>query len=199
MINDYRFSFVKIIYFELIYLLKGYRGYRFEFTEDNAFTDNIPCPYYFLLKIKKILKNKNFQVFMDLGCGSGRVINFLNRNMNNKDFFGIELSLNSYNYCKKKFSNNSNIQILNEDFTKLNFLKHQADCYFLNHPIKNDDELIKLLRKIINYHKNIKDFLLILVNCHDSTLNFLKDFKRVDSYYIGKKRGYSIFGISKTD
>ena len=75
-LKSYRFSLIKIIFFELIYLIKGYQGNNITFSKNNLMTNNIPCPYYFLHKIEKIISNKDFKIFLDLGCGSGRVINF---------------------------------------------------------------------------------------------------------------------------
>ena len=56
-LKSYRFSLIKIIFFELIYLIKGYKGNNITFSKNNLMTNNIPCPYYFLHKIEKILKS----------------------------------------------------------------------------------------------------------------------------------------------
>ena len=64
-LKSYRFSLIKIIFFELIYLIKGFKGNRFTFSK-NEMADNIPCPYYFLYKIKKFLADKK-----KFGYGSG--------------------------------------------------------------------------------------------------------------------------------
>ena len=79
-ISAYKFSLITIIFFELIYLIKGYKGNRFNFSNNDSMADNFPCSYYFLFKIKKTLKNTNFRNFIDLGCGSGRTIDFYNKN-----------------------------------------------------------------------------------------------------------------------
>ena len=42
-ISDYKFSLVTIIFFELIYLIKGYKGNRFDFSNNDWMSDNIPC------------------------------------------------------------------------------------------------------------------------------------------------------------
>ena len=52
-IKDYNITLVKIFFFELIYFIKGYKGFKFDFSNNNKMTDNIPCPYYLLLKMKK--------------------------------------------------------------------------------------------------------------------------------------------------
>ena len=102
---SYKFHLITIIFFELLYLIKGYKGNRFNFSKNEFLADNIPCPYYFLLKIKKALEKNNFFKFLDLGCGSGRTIDFFNKNFSNKNFVGIEHFSNQYNYCRKIFQN----------------------------------------------------------------------------------------------
>ena len=53
--------------------------------------DNIPCPY-FLYRIKKTLNKIRFKSVIDLGCGSGRILDFINKNFYKKisgiEFFG---------------------------------------------------------------------------------------------------------------
>ena len=62
-LKSYRFSLIKIILFELIYLIKGYKGNNITFSKNKLMTNNIPCPYYFLHKIEKIIRNKDFKIF----------------------------------------------------------------------------------------------------------------------------------------
>ena len=102
-IKSYKFSIFKIIFFELLYLFKGYKGNRFNFSNNDLMTDNLPCPYYFLFKIKKALKNRQFYNFLDLGCGSGRVIDFFNKNFPNKNLTGIEYFNTQFEHCIKIF------------------------------------------------------------------------------------------------
>ena len=135
-ISDYKFSLIVIVFFELLYSLKGYKGNRFGFSNNNRMSDNIPCPYYFLFKIKKTLKKNNFLKFLDLGCGSGRVIDFFNKNFPNKNLIGIEYFDLQYEYCKKIFQNQKNIKIIQTDFIKSDLLQFDADCYFFNDPFK---------------------------------------------------------------
>ena len=46
---------MKIIFFELLYLVKGNKGNKFTFSKNDMMTDNTPSPYYFLHRIKKIM------------------------------------------------------------------------------------------------------------------------------------------------
>ncbi len=111
-ISSYKFSIITIIFFELLYLVKGYKGNRFNFSNNDLMADNLPCPYYFLFKIKKTLKKNNFRNFLDLGCGSGRAIDFFNKNFFNKNFIGIEYFTNQFEYCQKVFQEQKNIKII---------------------------------------------------------------------------------------
>ena len=126
-ISSYKFSIITIIFFELLYLVKGHKGNRFNFSNNDLMADNLPCPYYFLFKIKKTLKENNFRNFLDLGCGSGRAIDFFNKNFFNKTFIGIEYFTNQFEYCKKVFQERKNIKIIQADFTKTDFFQYDAD------------------------------------------------------------------------
>ena len=190
-ISAYKFSLITIIFFELIYLIKGYKGNRFNFSNNDSMTDNFPCPYYFLFRIKKTLKNTNFRNFIDLGCGSGRTIDFYNKNFSNKNFVGIEYFTNQYKYCKKIFYKQKNIEIVQADFTKLNLLKYNPDCYFMTAPFKNKMEFIKFIEKLINFSLK-KNCLFIFVNCNKKAIEELKNIQCIESFYINKIQGYSI-------
>ena len=99
-LKDYKFSLIPIVFYEIFYLLKGSKGNKFHFSNNNKMSDDIPCPYYFLTKIKKELREETFNTFIDLGCGSGRVIDFFSKSFSNKKFIGIENFNNQYKYCK---------------------------------------------------------------------------------------------------
>jgi SAM-dependent methyltransferase len=195
-INSYKFSIITIVFFELLYLLKGYKGNRFNFLNSDLMTDNLPCPYYFLFRIKKTLKNSNFSNFLDLGCGSGRAIDFFNKNFFNKNFIGIEYSTNLYEYCRKIFQKQKNIKIIQEDFTKLNFFQYNTDCYFFNDPLKKNLESLRFIEKIINFSLNKKKIIFIFINCDKSIIEELKNIQCVESFYINNIKGYSIYCLN---
>jgi SAM-dependent methyltransferase len=191
---DYKFSLVTLVFFEFLYFVKGYKGNRFDFSNNKWMSDNIPCPYYFLFKMKKTLKRENFLNFIDLGCGSGRVINFFNKNFPNKKFIGIEYFATQYNYCKKIFKNQSNVEIIQADFAKSDFYKHKADCYFFNDPFTNSVDFIKFIENIIK-SSDKKKILFIFVNYNKKVIDELKNMQCIDSFYISNIKGYSICSL----
>ena len=195
-LKSYRFSLIKIIFYELIYLVKGNKGNKLTFSKNNLMTDNIPCPYYYLHKIEKIIRNKDFRTFLDLGCGSGRVIDFFNKSLSNKNFIGIEYFEKQFLYCKEIFKIQKNIKLVQEDFIEHDILQYNADCYFINDPIKDDIAFIKVLKKIIDSDHTRRNVLLILVQCNNNILQSLKNIQCIESYYINDKNGFSIYCVN---
>ena len=194
---DYKFHLITVIFFELLYILKGYRGNRFNFVKNEYMTDDIPCPYYFLIKIKKILKKNNFNKLLDLGCGSGRVIEFFNKNFSNKNFMGVEYFSNQYDYSRKIFKEEKNIKIIQADFTKMDFFQYDSDCYFFNDPFKNSSEFIEFMEKTTNFYLNKKNVLFIFVNFNKKIIENLENIRCIESHYISEKKGYSIYCLNK--
>ena len=64
-INDYKFSVFSIIFFVILFFIKGYKGFKINFSKKDSMTDNIPCPYYFLFRINKTIKELSFLNFID--------------------------------------------------------------------------------------------------------------------------------------
>ena len=195
-LKSYKFALINIIFFELIYLIKGYKGNNVSFSNNSIMADNIPCPYFFLFKIKKNLKKNYFQTFIDLGCGSGRVIDFFNRNFSSKKFIGIEYFPNQYEHCKIVFQDQHNTKIVQADFTKSNFSHYDADCYFFNNPFKNDSDIIGIVEKINNFTVKGKKILFIFVNFDKKIIERLKIIQCIESYNINDHKGYSIYCLN---
>ena len=197
-INDYQFSLIIVIFFEFLYLVKGYKGNKFNFSKNNSMTDNIPCPYYFLFKIKNTLQKINFSNFIDFGCGSGRAINFFSQNSFSTNYIGIEYFSEQYEYCKKIFKNKKNINIVQGDFTKLDFLKYKPDCYYFNGPFKNDEDFIRFLEKIVNFSIE-RNIFFIFINCNKKVVEKIEKIEKInciEKFYVSKTTGYSIFSSS---
>lgn len=190
-IYSYKFFTILIFFFEFIYLIKGYKGNKFNFSSNKVMTDNIPCPYYFLYKIKKDLQNCSFDKFVDLGCGSGRVIDFFNKNFPNKNLLGIEYFNLQFSHSKKIFKENNNINIINSDFTKIDLSEYFADCYFLNDPFVKNEDFIFFMQKIIKFSSG-KKTLFIFINCDKKIIYNLPNLKHIKDYYLNNKNGYAI-------
>ena len=196
LIKAYKFSLVKVLLYELIYILKGYKGNSININLNERITDNIPCPYLFLNRICKFIRKNELISVVDLGCGTGRSIFFLNKNYK-INYFGIEFFQTTYLKCRKIFEKNKNIVISNEDFMNFNFLKIENDCYFINDPLKKLEEFNILINKILltnNERKKLVFF--VLININNEKLKLFKDYKLIDSFKTGI-RGYYIFSNQK--
>ena len=195
-IKDHKFFLFIIIIYELIYFLKGYKGFAFNFSTNNKMSDNIPCPFYFLNKIKKKLKKEKFKKFMDLGCGSGRIIDFFNKNFtDNKFFLGVEYFDKQYEVCKKNFINQDNIKIIKSDFNNSSIFENDFDCCFLNAPFKKNEDFLKFMSLMQNYSFN-KRILIITVNIDKNVVEKIDNIEFIENFFIGNNKGYSIFCLN---
>ena len=191
-IKKYKYFIYKILYYEILFTLKGFKGNKIDFTISDEFAENIPCPYYFLSKIKKFMENTKIKSFLDLGCGNGRVIYFFNKYFKIK-YYGIEFFEKPYNFTKILFSNNENIQIKNEDFRNLNFLKENVDCFFFNQPLKSKKDFEFVINSILQkYNKIDKKYYIILINVTKDDLKVFSNLHLVD-FEIINTRGYYIY------
>ena len=89
-----------------------------------------------------------------------------------------------------------NVKLVQADFTEFDFLQYNADCYFFNHPIKNDTIFISVLKKIIDAERTKRSILLIFVNCNNNILKFLKNIQCIETNYISDRKGYSIYHVN---
>ena len=161
-LTSYRYFIIIILFYEVFYFLKNYKGNFISISKNNKMSDNIPCPYYFLIKIFRFLKLSNFKVFLDLGAGSGRILYFFNAKFKKKKFIGIEYFRSNFKILKKLFKKEKNIELIQADFTKLNLKKLNVDCFFLNNPFKNQMKSLKFIKKILKENKKKKKIYLYL-------------------------------------
>ncbi len=170
-------------------------------SETGYGTPNIPTPYYFLHLIKKYLKEKkidNFN-FIDLGCGSGRLVNYLEKNFE-RTFVGIDINSRLINENKKKFNK------VNNYFFSINLkkIKSFSDIYFLNSIIdKNKKNIIFIsdaidaesIVNILPFFKNyLGKFLFIMINQKKLDL-FSKYHCKKNLFFKDKSRNISFFEI----
>ena len=189
--KEYKIYIFIIIFFEIYYFLKNYKGFKISYSKNQSMADNIPCPYYFLFKINKFLKKRKFNSVIDLGCGSGRIINFINNKYQNKKITGIEYCNEQYNYAKEIFKKSKNISIKKLNFVKINFSKKIYDLYFLSAPFKKKKDFLKFMNKLAKINK-VKKRIIIIINYDKKLINKVKKLRFINSFYLSKEKGYSI-------
>ena len=139
----YRKKIFKIIFFEIYYSIKYFKSGNF-FKPPDLY----PCPYYFIHKISQFVNKKEIGSIVDLGCGSGRITNFLNDTTKAK-IYGYEIDKEAFDIANKNKGTNVIIKfgnIVNIDFNNLNF-----NCFILNNPLykkKHQKDFEKLMNKI---------------------------------------------------
>lgn len=189
--KEYKIYILIIIFFEIYYFLKNYKGFKISYSKNQSMADNIPCPYYFLFKINKFLKKRKFNSVIDLGCGSGRIINFINNKYQNKKITGIEYFNEQYNYAKEIFKKSKNISIKKLNFIKINFSKKIYDVYFLSAPFKKKKDFLQFMNKLAKINK-LKKRIIIIINYDKKLINKVKKLRFINSFYLSKEKGYSI-------
>jgi len=192
LIISYRYSLIKILLFEIFYIILGYKGNKFINRNSELATDTIPCPYFFLHKIANEIKRLNIKSITDIGCGNGRVINFFNKKLHIQ-LNGYEIFSDSYNFCSKYFKSYKNVKIYNTNFFHGDYLKGEVDCYFINDPVKDTivhRESFKKLLKAVKSGGKVVHF--ILINMSPKKLEIFKELNFVSSYRAGKK-GFFIY------
>jgi len=131
------------IFFEIYYSIKYFKSGNF-FKPPDLY----PCPYYFIHKISQFVNKKEIGSIVDLGCGSGRITNFLNDTTKAK-IYGYEIDKEAFDIANKNKGTNVIIKfgnIVNIDFNNLNF-----NCFILNNPLykkKHQKDFEKLMNKI---------------------------------------------------
>ena len=133
----------QILFFEIYYSIKYFKSGNF-FKPPDIY----PCPYYFIHKISQFVNKKKIGSIIDLGCGSGRITNFLNDTTKAK-ICGYEIDKEAFDLANKNKGTNVTIKfdnILNIDFNNLNF-----DCFIFNGPLykkEHQKDFEKLMNKI---------------------------------------------------
>ena len=189
---SYKLVIFKTIFFEIIYVVLGYKGNNMTQTKNRLMANNIPCPYFFLIKIIKVLKKYKFKKFVDLGCGSGRVIYFMNKNLINKFYLGIEYDKKVFKFVKNMFKNNKKISILNSNFLSFNHNKFKANCYFLNNPFTSNKSFKTFFKKLTKQIPPKKKIIFVFVNFDLKMIKSNKKIHLIDEYKITNVKNYCI-------
>lgn len=192
--KEYGFNLFLVITYEIKYILSGYKGNYINILNNESFTDNIPVPYLFLEKIYFFIKKKKIKNIIDLGCGSGRFIYFMQKKIPGIKLYGLEINKEIFQKTGKMFFKNNNIFIINNNILNETniFKKRFFDIYYLNDPFKKKKDYNKLFKKIFNSSK--KKRYIITVNINKKNMNS-KKLKLIYNYNI-KKKHLKIFQIN---
>lgn len=184
----YKFKIFIIFFYEFLYIFfLNYKCNSFNIKNNKNFTDNIPTPYLFLVKIFTFLNDKKIKIFVDIGCGSGRTINFFLRKNSKLKMIGYEIDNKIYLKAKKIFKNKKNIKLINKNV--LNEKKIiKADCFFMADPFKKKIYYEKLIKKILKIKKKIY---LIVVN-NNIQIKVLKKLHFLNEYKVNTS-GFKIY------
>ena len=86
------FGDIKILFFEVFYILKGYKGNNYSFSKKEKIADNIPCPYLFLNEISISSPKKFLEIGIFQGVTARNVCELLHKiHKDNFKYIGIDI------------------------------------------------------------------------------------------------------------
>ena len=111
---------------------------------------NAPTPYLMLNSIFKHVEISSNDTFLDIGCGNGRVLAFLNKKNSCNQITGIEINQQSFQICKQWTKQHSNITCLNKNVLDISL--NGYTLLYLYNPFekKTLEELIKKIETEVN-------------------------------------------------
>jgi len=181
---NYKNVLFEAIFYEVIYSIKylEFGSHLIINKESKTATDSIPSTYYFVKKISDFIHNNNIKNVADLGCGLGRITNFLDDNTS-ANISGYELDKNIYQ--KSLIRKNKKVKLFNKNILDINFLKKNIQCYIMVDPFIKTKDTINLQKKIItSFKKNKNKNFFITVNIKNKLIN--KKFSKIQSIKTGK-------------
>ena len=182
--KNYHFYSVPILLSEAIFYLKYNNTVnKFKYLNDDFLSDSIPCPYYFLKKIKSFAIKKNLNSFCDLGSGYGKVLYFFG-SLNDYKIDGVEFDKEIY--LNSTVLNNKNIEVFNANILELDFNNTKYDMFIMNDPLKKKEDLLQLILKIKKFSK--KSYL-VFINLDEKKIELLnQNLKLIDSFVVSKNK-----------
>jgi len=145
----YRKKLFKVIFYEIFY--------RYKYSKSNHFyreLNQVPAAYYFIYKISKFVKEKKIMSIVDLGCGSGRLTNFLSDKTEAK-IYGYEIDDETYEVAKP--NKNHDVEIFKKDIKDIDFKFLEVECFIVNDPMGLSDQIDGFKRLINNIHDSKKN------------------------------------------
>lgn len=139
--------------------------------------------YDILSAIFKIANIKKSNIVVDVGCGKGRVINWLLDNNFENKIYGIEIDEKIAEETKNRLKHYKNVEIITGK-AELN-IPSDGEVFYLYNPF---DEIIlgQFISKIINMFYRKKEIIIIYYN--PAHLDILKNNKKLDVKYFDIKQ-----------
>ena len=183
-LKNYHFYSIPILFSEALFYLKHNNTVnKFKYLNDDFLSDSIPCPYYFLKRIKIFAIKKNLNQFCDLGSGYGKVLYFFGI-LNNYKIDGVEFDKEIY--LESSVLNNDNVKIFNENILKLDFNNTKYDMFIMNDPLKKKKDLLELILKI---KKFCKKSYLVFINLDEEKVEIIThNLRLIDSFIVSKNK-----------
>jgi SAM-dependent methyltransferase len=182
--KNYHFYSIPILLSEAIFYLKYNNTVnKFKYLNDDFLSDSIPCPYYFLKRIKSFAIKKNLNSFCDLGSGYGKVLYFFG-SLNDYKIDGVEFDKEIY--LNSTVLNNKNIEVFNANILELDFNNTKYDMFIMNDPLKKKEDLLELILKIKKFSK--KSYL-VFINLDEKKIEIINhNLKLIDSFIVSKNK-----------
>ena len=119
----------------------------------------------------------------DLGSGYGKVLYFFGK-INQHRIDGVELDSNIYQLSKSL--ENERINIFNENILEFNLNSKNYDLYILNDPLKQIDDLEKIIKKLKTVDRSCY---FIFINLTPEKTNIVNsNLEVIESYIISKNK-----------
>ena len=133
-LKNYRFYSFTILINEIMFqLLYNKEFNKFKYLNSKFQSDSIPCSFFILKRIKKLISLYDINYLCDLGSGYGKILYFFGI-LNRYKIDGVELDKEIY--LESSNLKNDNIRVYNEDILKFDLANTKYDLFILNDPLK---------------------------------------------------------------
>tara|TARA_B110001452_G_scaffold260537_1_gene258189 strand:- start:378 stop:986 length:609 start_codon:yes stop_codon:yes gene_type:complete len=185
--KNYHFYSIPVLLNEILFYFKYNNNFnKFKYLNNDFLSDSIPCPYFFLNKIKKFIIKKKIDNLCDLGSGYGKVLYFFG-NLNNYKIDGVEIENDIY--LESRILNSENVKVFNENILKFDLNTKKYNLFIINDPLKKKQDLLELIFRL---KKFCKKSYLVFINLDKAKIESATvNFKLIESFVVSKNR--SIF------